>query len=43
MTISQKDYTEDVVQLYGMGSHNTAYTLKQPDEKLLNKEEKRRY
>ena len=51
ITISQKDYTEDVVQLYGMKSCNPAYTpqmgpelsLNQPEKKLLNEEEKLRY
>ena len=51
ITISQKDYTEDVVQCYGMKAFNPAYTpgielelfLIQPEEKLLNKEEKRCY
>ena len=51
ITISQKDYTKDVVQRYGMESCNPAYTpeigpelsLNQPDEKLLNEEEKQRY
>ena len=48
-TVSQKDYTEDVVQGYGMEGCNPAYTpgvgpemsLKQPEEKLLNEKEKR--
>ena len=49
--ISQKNYTEDVVQRYGMEDCNPAYTLgigpglsmNQPEEKLLTMEEKRRY
>ena len=51
ITINQKDYTEDVVQRYSMKGCNLAYTpgvgsalsLNQPQEKLLNEEEKRRY
>ena len=51
VTINQKNYTEDVVQRYGMKGCNPAYTpgvgpklsLNQPEEKLLNEEEKRRY
>ena len=51
ITVSQKDYTEDVVQGYGMEGCSPAYTpgvglemsLKQPEEKLLNEKEKRRY
>ena len=51
ITISQKDYTEDVVQRCGMEGCNPAYTpgvglglpLNQPEEKLLNKEEKMYY
>ena len=50
-TISQKDYTEDVVQRYGMKDCNPAYTpgvgpelsLNQPDKNLLNDERNRRY
>ena len=50
ITISQKGFTEDVVQHYGMKGFNLAYTLgvgpelslNQPEEKLLH-EEKRRY
>ena len=49
--INQKDYTEDIVQRYGMRSCNPAYTpgvgpelfLDQPEENLLNEEGKRRY
>ena len=49
-TISEKDYTEGIVQRYGMEGCNPAYTpgvgpklsLNQPEENLLN-EEKRRY
>ena len=49
--ISQKNYTEDVVQRYGMEDCNPVYTLgigpglsmNQPEEKLLTMEEKRRY
>ena len=51
ITNRQKDYTEDVVQLYGMEGCNRAYTFgvgpelspNQPEEKLLTGEEKRRY
>ena len=51
ITISQKDYTEDAIQPYGMEGCNSACTpgvgpelsLNQPEEKLLNEEEKRRY
>ena len=46
ITISQKDYTEDVVQRYGIEGSNPAYTpgigpelsLNQPEKKLLNEE-----
>ena len=46
MTISQKDYTEDVVQRYGMEGCNPAYTsgvelelsLNQSEKKLLNEQ-----
>ena len=49
--ISQKDYTENVVQRFGMKGGNPAYTprtgpglsRKKTEEKLLNEEEKRRY
>ena len=51
ITINQKDYMEDVVQRYDMKGCNPAYTpgvgpelsLNQPEEKLLNEKEKRRY
>ena len=51
ITINQKDYTEDAVQRYGIKGCNPADTpgvgpelsLNQPEEKLLNEEEKRRY
>ena len=51
ITISQKNYTEDIVQRYGIRGCNPAYTpgvgpelsLDQPDESLLNKEGKQRY
>ena len=51
ITINQKEYTEDIVQRYGMRGCNPAYTpgvrpevsLDQPEENLLNKEGKRRY
>ena len=51
ITISQKNCTEDVVQRYGMKGCNSTYTpgvgpklsLNQPEEKVLNKVEKRRY
>ena len=51
ITINQKDYTQDVIQCYGMKGCNPAYTpgvgpelsLNQPEENLLNEEEKRRY
>ena len=51
ITISQKYYTEDVVQRYGIEGFNPAYapgvepelSLDQPEEKLLNTEEKRRH
>ena len=47
----EKDYTEDVVQRYGMEGCKHAYTpavgperpLNQPEEKVLNEGEKRRY
>ena len=50
ITTSQKEYTEDVVQRYGMEGCNPAYTpgvgpklfLNQPEENLLNEKEKRR-
>ena len=49
ITINQKDYTEDIVQWYGMRDCNPAYTpgvgsvlsLDQPDENLLNEEGRR--
>ena len=49
--INQKDYTEDIVQSYGMRGYNPAYisgvgpelTLDRPEENLLNEEGKRRY
>ena len=49
ITINQKDYTEDIVQRYGMQDCNPAYTpgvgpglsLDQPEENLLNEEGKR--
>ena len=51
ITTNQKDYTEDVVKRYGMKGCNPVYTpgvgselsLSQPEEKLLDEEEKRRY
>ena len=51
ITISQKDYTEDAIQRCGMEGCNSAYILEvgpelplnQPEENLLNEEEKRRY
>ena len=51
ITISQKDYTEDVVQPFGMEGCNTAYhpgvelelSLNQPEKTLLNEVEKRGY
>ena len=51
ITISQKDYTDDVVQRLGKERCNPAYTpgvvpelsLNQPEEKVLNEVEKRRY
>ena len=51
ITINQKDYTEDIVQRYGMRDCNPAYSpgveptlfLDQPEENLLNEEGKRRY
>ena len=51
ITINQKDYTEDIVQRYGMRGCNPAYTpgvgpelsLDQPEENLLNEEGKRLY
>ena len=51
ITINQKDYTEDIVQRYGMLGCNPAYTigakpklsLDQPEENLSNEEGKRRY
>ena len=46
ITINQEDYTEDIVQRYGMRNCNPAYTagvgpepsLEQPEENLLNEE-----
>ena len=47
ITVSQKGYTEDVVQPYGMEGCNPGVGpelyLNQPEEKLLNEVEKRRY
>ena len=51
ITINQKDYTEDIVQRYGMRGCNPAYTpgvgpelsLDNPEENLWNEEGKRRY
>ena len=51
ITISQKGYTEDVVQPYGLEERNPAsnpgvgleLSLNQEEEKLLNEVEKRRY
>ena len=51
ITIHQKNYTEDIVQRYGMRGCNPAYTpgvgpelsLDQPENNLLNEEGKRRY
>ena len=51
ITINQKNYTEDIVQRYGMRGCNTAYTpgvgpelsLDQPEKILINKEGTRRY
>ena len=51
VTINQKDYTEDIVQHYGMRGCNPAYnpevgpelSLDQQEKNLLNKEGKRRY
>ena len=51
ITINEKNYTEDIVQRYGMRGCNPAYTpgvgpelsLIQPEENLLNDEGKRRY
>ena len=51
ITINQKEYTEDIVQRYGMRGCTTAYApgvgpelfLDQPEENLLNEEGKRRY
>ena len=51
ITISQKGYTEDVVQRYGMKGCIPTYTpgvmpklsLNQQEETLLNEKEKRRY
>ena len=48
ITISQKDYTENVVHRYDMGGCSSAYTpgvgpelsLNQPEEKLLNEVKK---
>ena len=50
ITINQKDYTEDIVQRYGMREWNSAYNpevgpelfLDQPEENILNEEGKRR-
>ena len=39
ITISQKDYTEDVVQLYGMEGCNLAYTPDIGPELSLNQPE----
>ena len=51
ITINQKDYTEDIVQRYGMRGCSPVYTqgvgpeltLDQPEENRLNEEGKRRY
>ena len=51
ITINQKEYTEDIVQRYGMRGCNPTYTpgvgpelfLDQPEENLSNEEGKRRY
>ena len=51
ITINQKDYTEEIIQRYGMRDCNPAYipgvgpelSLDQPEETLLNEEGKRRY
>ena len=49
INISQKDYTEDVVQHYGMEGCSSVYnvgpevSLNQPEETLLNEEKKWRY
>ena len=51
ITINQKNYTEDIVQRYGMRGCNTAYTpgvgpelsLDQPKKTLINEEGNRRY
>ena len=51
VTISQENYTENGVQRYGMEGYNLAYTpevgpklsLNQPDNKLMDEEEKRHY
>ena len=51
ITVNQKNYTEDIVQRYGMRDYNPAYTpgvgpelsLDQPEENLLDEEGKRRY
>ena len=51
ITINQKDFTEDIVQRYGMRGCNPAYTpgmgpelsLVQTEENFLNEEGKRRY
>ena len=51
ITISQKGYTQDVVQPFGMEGCNTAYhpgvemelSLNQPEKTLLNEVEKRCY
>ena len=50
ITIHQKDYTEDIVQRYGMRGSHRAYiprvepelSLDQPGQKLWNEEGKRR-
>ena len=51
ITISQKDYTEEIAQRFGMRGCNPAYIpgvgpelyLDQPEENPLNEEGKRRY
>ena len=51
ITISQENYREDMVQRYGMEGYNLAYnpdvgpklSLNQPENKLINEEEKRHY
>ena len=51
ITISQENYRENEVQRYGMEGYNLAYTpevgpklfLNQPENKLMNEEEKRHY